>query len=206
MALKVSRKPFKLRGLARAYQCAACPNQRRIKSQPEFGLVRSGYVIDDGPRNEAPGDAGSGIVRRSFDRPDRHVLVPQPRCAAAGGRGANPRRDRARPGGRGPHRRFGISRQLRFLSRCRPEGRRHHRLGAAGRCADREFAAAAAVAAPLRNRRRHDVAAAYPRRQGQPRRQQLDAVCREDRAHHEARRRKPDVVFGNQDSGRRAQI
>ena len=106
----------------------------------------------------------------------------------------------------GRDRRFGVSGQLRLLSRCRAEGRRHHRSRAAGRCADREFAPAAAVAAPLRNRRRHDVAAAYPRRQGRQWREQLDAVRRTDRAHHEARRRKPGVVFGNQDPGRRAQI
>ena len=37
-------------------------------------------------------------------------------------------------------------------------------------------------------------------------REQLDAVRRTDRAHHEARRRKPGVVLGNQDPGRRAQI
>ena len=36
--------------------------------------------------------------------------------------------------------------------------------------------------------------------------QQLDAVRRNNRAHHEARRRKPGVVLGNPDSGRRAQI
>src|SRR3979490_3275332 len=40
-----------------------------------------------------------------------------------------------------------------------------------------------------------------PRRQG---REQLDAVHRDHRAHHEARRRQPGVVLGNQDPGRRA--
>ena len=37
-------------------------------------------------------------------------------------------------------------------------------------------------------------------------REQLDAVRRTDRAHDEARRREPGVVFRNQDPGRRAQI
>ena len=73
-----------------------------------------------------------------------------------------------------------------------------------GRRADREFAAAAAVAAAFRDRRRHDAAAAYPCRPRGQRREQLDAVHRDHRAHHEARRRQPGVVFGNPDPGRRA--
>ena len=209
MALKASRKPFKLRGLARAYRCAACPDQHDLTTtvaQPDFGLTRPGYVIDDGPRNEAPGDADCGVARRGADRPDRNVLVPQPRRAAPGGRGADPRRHRARSRRQRRDRRLGVSGQLRLVSRCRAEGRRHHRPRAAGRRADREFAAAAAVAAAVRDRRRHDAAAAYPRRQRRQWREQLDAVRRDHRARHEARRREPGVVLGNPDPGRRAQL
>src|SRR6202022_997326 len=78
--------------------------------------IRPGYVIDDGPRNEAPGDADCGVARRGADRPDRDVLVSQPGRPAPGGRGANPRRDWPRSGGQRPDRCFGFSRQLRLLS------------------------------------------------------------------------------------------
>ena len=77
------------------------------------------------------------------------------------------------------------------------------RSGARGRRADREFAPAAAVAAAVRDRRRHDAASAYPRRPRRQGREQLDAVHRHHRAHHEARRRQSTVVFGNPHSGRR---
>ena len=201
MALKASRKPFKLRGLARAYRRAARP----VQPEPPTS-TRPGYVIDDGPRNEAPGDADCGVSRLGFDRPDRHVLVPQPGCAPPGGRGADPRRHRARSRRHRRDRRLGVSRQLCLVPRCRAEGRRHRRPGAAGRRADREFAPAAAVAAAVRDRRRHDAAAAYPCRQGRQWREQLDAVRRDHRARHEARRREPGVVLGDQDPGRRAQL
>ena len=168
--------------------------------------TRPGYVIDDGPRNEAPGDADCGVSRRGADRPDRDVLVSQPGRPAPGGRGADPRRHRARSGDQWQHRCLGVSRQLRLLSRRRAEGRRHRRPRALGRRADREFAPAAAVAAALRDRRRHDAASAYPRRPRRQWREQLDAVHRHHRAHHEARRRQPGVVLGNQDPGRRAQL
>ena len=125
---------------------------------------------------------------------------------APGGGGADPRRDRARSRGQRQHRRLGVSRQLRLVSRRRPEGRRHRRPRARGRRADRESAAAAAVAAAVRDRRRHDAAAADPRRPRRRWRQQLDAVHRDHRAHHEARRRQPGVVLGNPDPGRRADL
>src|ERR1051325_9174736 len=48
-----------------------------------------------------------------------------------------------------------------------------------GRRADREFAPVAAFAAPLRDRRRDDAAAAYPGRALGRRRQQLDALHRD---------------------------
>src|SRR6201996_2421381 len=78
--------------------------------------TRSGYVIDDGPRNETPGDAGCGVAGLGAGRDDRNVLVPEPgRPQASGGR-PDPRRDRARSGGQGQYRRLGIPRQLCFLS------------------------------------------------------------------------------------------
>ncbi len=86
------------------------------------------------------------------------------------------------------------------------KGGAHHRPRAAGRRADREFAAAAAVAAAVRDRRRHDAASAYPCGPRRQRREQLDAVRRDHRAHHEARRREPGVVLGNPDPGRRARL
>src|SRR4029077_7696908 len=66
------------------------PMQPRPKTS-----TQPGYVIDDGPRNETPGDADCGIAGFGFDRPDRYVPVPQPGRAPSGGRGANPRRHRA---------------------------------------------------------------------------------------------------------------
>ena len=75
------------------------------------GLTRPGYVIDDGPRNEAPRDADCGVSRRGADRPGRDVLVSQPGCPAPGGGGADPRRDRPRSGDHGLDRHFGLSRQ-----------------------------------------------------------------------------------------------
>src|SRR3982075_164955 len=59
------------------------------------GFNRPGYLIDDGPRNEAPGDAGGGVFRRGADRPDRDLLAARPQRLARGGRGADPRRHRA---------------------------------------------------------------------------------------------------------------
>ena len=75
-----------------------------------------------------------------------------------------------------------------------------------GRRADREFAIAAAIAAAVRDIRCHDVASAHPCRPRRRWREQLDAVHRHHRAHHEARRRQPGVVLGNQDPGRRAHL
>src|SRR3954467_4472697 len=87
MALKASRKPFKLCGLAGAYLRAGRPIQ-----QDHNTSTRPGYVIDDGPRNEAPGDADCGVTGLGLDRPDRDIVVPQSGCAPRSGRGANPRR------------------------------------------------------------------------------------------------------------------
>src|ERR1700682_1393560 len=78
--------------------------------------TRPGYVIDDGPRNEAPGDADCRASRRGADRPDLDVLVSRPGRLASGGRGANPRRDRPRSGDQRQYRRFGVSRKLRLLA------------------------------------------------------------------------------------------
>src|SRR5450755_3837444 len=78
--------------------------------------TRPGYVIDDGPRNEAPGDADCRASRRGGARPDLDVLVSQPGRLARGGGGANPRRNRPRSGDQRQYRRLGVSRQLRLLS------------------------------------------------------------------------------------------
>src|SRR5258708_6748161 len=71
-ALKASRKPIKLPMLAGRAPCRPFINN----SDPTS--TRPGYVIDDGPRNEAPGDADCGGARHGADRPDRNVLVAQP--------------------------------------------------------------------------------------------------------------------------------
>src|ERR1700709_2119770 len=111
MALKASRKPIKLRGLAWApsWPAAADPGNEigrlRITSNsvgalpafcstvrrcpPRPGLTRLGYVIDDGPRNEAPRDANCGVSRPRAVRPVRDVLVSQPGRLAPGSRGAD---------------------------------------------------------------------------------------------------------------------
>src|ERR1700749_1268907 len=78
--------------------------------------TRPGYVIDDGPRNEAPGDADRGVSRRGAGRHDRNVLVPQPGCPAAGGGGSDPGRDRPRSGGQGEYRRLSFSGELCLVS------------------------------------------------------------------------------------------
>ena len=102
------------------------------------------------------------------------------------------------------YRRLGISRQLRFVSRRRVEGRRTE-TPRSGRRADRQLAAAATAAAPLRDRRRHDAAAAYPCGPRRPRREQLDAVLETI-----ARTMKPGAetrfVLGDPYPGRRPQL
>src|ERR1700744_210665 len=55
-----------------------------------FLNIDPGYVIDDGPRNETPGDASCGGPLRHIDRAGRHVLVSQPRRVAPGGRSTDP--------------------------------------------------------------------------------------------------------------------
>src|SRR5712675_3247664 len=105
MALKASRKPLRLRRLARGPSksevaglgceiCRSCDicrtwvNPGSVGAQPapfqprpddiNPTSTRPGHVIDDDPRNEAPGDAGCRASRRGADRPDRDVLVSQP--------------------------------------------------------------------------------------------------------------------------------
>ncbi len=117
--LKASRKAQSVAaGLARRTGDPILPDFSLTATRPAkpSRVTRLGYAIDDGPRNEAPGDADRGVARRSPDRPDRDVLVPQPGHLAAGGGGANPGRDRPRSGGPRHHRRFGFSRQLCLLS------------------------------------------------------------------------------------------
>src|SRR5229473_569194 len=133
MALKVSRKPLKLHRLAWGPACRLSPIRTVISTEigptrvrlmynpPRLNRdsttpTRPGYVIDDGPRNEAPGDADCRASRRGADRPDLDVLVSRPGRLAPGGRGANPRRDRPRSGDQRQYRRFGVSRKLRLLS------------------------------------------------------------------------------------------
>src|SRR5204862_141211 len=114
-ALKASRKPSKLQ-LGEATKGAADPTtstrprfnqtfQPHVFKQPWISS-RPGYVSDDGPRNKAPGHADSGVARRDADRPARNVLVSQPRRLARGGRGADPRGDRAGSGHQGQRRRL----------------------------------------------------------------------------------------------------
>src|ERR1700704_6473427 len=99
MALKASRKPLKLRKLGRGPSksevaglgCDICrtrvnpgsvdPQRAPFQQRPDDinpTSTRPGHVIDDDPRNEAPGDAGCRASRLGADRPDRDVLVSQP--------------------------------------------------------------------------------------------------------------------------------
>src|SRR6185437_1520916 len=88
-ALKASRKPRKLPPAGRGSGALPFPSTTTRRRRP-----RSGYVIDDGPRNEAPGDADRGVSRRGAGRHDRDVLVPQPGCPEAGGGRSDSGRDR----------------------------------------------------------------------------------------------------------------
>src|SRR5580698_8500330 len=103
----VGWRPDGLESVKKTDQVAAHgvnPPVRAVRRPPLFterptiprrlGLASSGYVIDDGPRNEAPGDAGCGVSRGRGDRSDRDILVSQPGRLAPGGGSANPRRHR----------------------------------------------------------------------------------------------------------------
>src|SRR5258705_6480319 len=100
-------------GQARVWLMSRVP---QFNGDPTAILARLGFVTDHGPSNEAPGDADCGPAWTGADRPDRDLLVHQPRRPAAGGRGANPHRDRPRPGGQRQYRCFGFSRKLRLVS------------------------------------------------------------------------------------------
>ena len=204
--MKASRKPFKLRGLARAYLLRVSRVQHRnhmisTDAQPDLDMsltMAQGMKRLGMPIAAFLGLALVGLIGTSwFLNRDalRQAVEAQIRAVTGLDLVVN-----------GHDRRLGVSRQLRLVPRRRAEGRRHRRPGAAGRRADREFAAAAAAAAAVRDRRRHDAAAAYPCRPGRQWREQLDAVRRDHRARHEARRRKSGVVLGNPDPGRRAQL
>ena len=202
MALKASRKPIKLVGWH-----GHTLRRLAVPFNPDHNTsTRPGYVIDDGPRNEAPRDADCGVARRGLDRPDRDVVVPQPGRVARSGRGADPRRHRAR------------SRRQRPIDVSVFPGSyvSFHDVGLKGGGTTDPALQVDVLTAnlrllPLLLRRFEiaDVMMLRPHirvvRDGRWR-EQLDAVRRDHRAHHEARRREPGVVFGNPDPGRRAQL
>ena len=171
-ALKASRKPIKLQGLARRRRAQRGPTLSPTLSSTasiRLGSTRLGYVIDDGPRNEAPGDAGCGVVRRGADRPDRR----RPGCSTGTPCARRSRRRSAPSPG-------SISSSTGAIDVSVFPGSyvSFHDVGLkgggdadpalAGRRADRESAAAAAAAAAFRDRRRHDAAPAHPRRPRRP--------------------------------------
>ena len=169
--------------------------------------LKLGYVIDDGPRNEAPGDADCGILRRGRDRPDRDVLVPQPRRPA--------RRRSRRRSAPSPASISSVKGEI-DISVFPASYVSFHDVGLkGGGTADPALQVDVLTAnlrlLPLLLRRFEiaDVMMLRPHirvvRDGR-RREQLDAVRRDHRAHHEARRRQPGVVLGNPDPGRRAEL
>src|SRR5947208_1910706 len=97
MALKASRKPIKLLILARvpAHPCPSLFNRDPTDLADQTWHFRHG--TDDGPGDEAPGDADRGIVRPGAGRHDREFLADQPRRVASGGGGADPRGHGPRP-------------------------------------------------------------------------------------------------------------